>query len=473
MLHLLLATVLVFAPGSSTSASYEEDGRDKVTLKNGKVVPCRVIQNHDEEYLYYREPGKVAPTRQKRTDIASVGLLVRNRIDSWLNLRKPGQTSEQRWKVLEAALAADMPALARLQAYDILCDDPGFVPAHLLLGHEEKRSGWMWSLDTTGEKDGTSKKVKHVSAEDFHARILERPNGLVLVSENYRFETNTSLRLAVDLLFDLERTYCTWLEVFGEDLVAAESVWNLGHQMVVRVYSSATEGFTENRTSERFPYYSASVFNSIASSPNVVFTYLENPTDARPLQFFDLAIQQLMYTTLGLGHKRAAPPAIEPDHWAHWVELGFGWYMEQGFSGLPGYAKYNKPVGGAGFVLPKELANYATLRAGDRTLHRSNKEVTHIASMEWRRFYILGLDGEIHRAKARTLVAYLITQNPPALTRGNKDSGVEALPALLCYLRGAFLDPKSHSTSEFDKCLNGKIEGFAPGWREWVRKFAI
>jgi hypothetical protein len=470
MITLLLLASLTPAVASMKT---EGDSRDVLVLASGKRIEGRIVQMHDPESIYIRRPGEREPERVSKADVAGTEPLVRQRLSAWLDERRAGADVKERWALVQRALDAGLPAMARLQAYDVLCEDPDFAPAHEFVGNRERRNGWDWSLDTSGERAARGKKAKLVPAEEFHEDLRDWNDRLLLESENYHLETNSSLSSGVDILFDLERTYCGWLEYFGEELGAAELPWSPDYRMIVCVFRSDTEGYTQNFNSERQPYYSAATDQVIDGSPNVLLTYFEHSTDARPKELFELALQQLMFTTLGLGHKRAAPPSRELDRWAHWIELGLSWWAAEHIDGPPGHAAFAQPLPGVAHDVPRAMAELALQRPRSSPLSNPSKEMTNLVSMEWKEFYIEGEEGEVHRAKARTLLTYLLSENPPVLGRSEKPTGAQAAPGIFHYLRGVYLDPKAHSTSELDECLGGKIENFRTGWRRWLTRMAF
>ena len=449
------------------------DTRDAITLTNGKRIEGRIVQVHDEEFVYIREAGRREPVRQARDRIATVEPLVRERLAEWLDLRRPQDSAQDRWVLAQRARSMGLTAMARIQAYDALCEDPTIEAAHLFVGNRMRRDRWEWSLDTTGERSAKGKSVKYVDADEFEERFSDWSHPLVLESENYRLETNTSLRKAVNLLFDLERTYCGWMQHFGERLNAAELPWDPRQRMVVAVFKSSTAGYTQYFSRERLPYYSASTEQVIADSPNVVFTYFQRPADARPREFFDLALQQLLFTTMGLGHKKAAPPNTELNHWAHWIELGFSAWAAEHIDGAPGYATFPEPVPGVARKIPKSLAQTALMRARDNTLNVKRKELTNLVGMEYAKFYLYGEDGTIYRAKARAFVAYLMSENPPVLGRSDKPTGKHAAEGVFTYLREVFGGAKGHSSSALDDALGGRVDRLTPGWKQWLTQMAF
>jgi len=443
------AAALALALVSGLAISQEaEDERDLVRLRGGKELRCRVHARYDPEHVVIRRGNQLEELPRKEVDL--IVSTVREQLARFLSERKEGLSVDEEWGLVERAQALGLPEMARLQAWHVLSLDPGDGRAHEFLGHSLKNGEWRWVLDGRD----------HLQAE-FDQRIAQWKTRLVLRSENYELQTDAGLRRAVDTLFDLEGLYVRWLDSFGETLRATEGVIYPHERMTFLVYrDKQDEGFKDYLTQEREPFYDASFQTTTKEGNfNVAFTYYSD-RGYRPERLFDLAVQQLMYSTLYLGHRRGAVPETVEEHLSHWVELGMGYWLGSQFAGSPGYPRMTA------FVLDPKEARLTLVRPGRGPLSRYQEEVTNLVSMEFRAFYGTGEQVPMHRAKARTLVAFMMEANVPLEAR-NQVVGYSR-DGLLHYLREVYGTPTAGSSSALDDGLGAKVEHLEGVWKEWV-----
>jgi len=459
MLHrtltaLLLLLPLAAAPAASAAGS-EDDLRDTVTLAKGGVLRGRVLERYgDEEIVLY------VGTNQKKIakkDVAEIRT-VRDALDDFLLGHSPNQTIEEEWARVQLAKDLQLPEMADVQAWRVLVMDPQHKGANEHLGHPLHRGEYRWL-------HGKRRKKDKLTPEDFNERIREWKTRFRLESEHYIVETDTSIDQAIATLFDLELVYLYWMDTFGEEINAGEDVYVEDHKMTAWIYRDIDDdGFKLYYNSNREPLYDPSqITRTELGNPNLLLTYYSETSGDRPLQLFDLAVQQLMYSTLVLSRRDGWIPNQQYTIPAHWAELGFGYWLGRQFGGRAGYARHQP------FVAEARNRNLANLFLSRGPLSNGSKrrEVTNLIGLERRYYYILGDDhiSEIYRAKARSFFRFLIEQDPNVVVN-NRVVG-SGRQGLMQYLREVYISPTSHSTSAFDKALGGKVELLYEPWVRW------
>ena len=440
---------LAVALATPLALADEKDLRDQIVLKDGSTLQGRVIERFNEEGIVLYE-GTRSKTIQ-REDIVSL-VTVRDRLRTFLAEHIAGLTAEEEWQRHELALRLELPRMATLQAHQVLLADRSHEGAHEFLGHKQSPDGYRWLADR-----------RWVPEKEYDEFIREWPDRLVLESEHYVLETNTSRLQAVDMLFDLEFAYLQWMEVFGEELRAGEDVLERGvdeHKMTFHVFATKDDkGFKDAFTSAREPLYNPSTDVTTArGNPNLAFTYFELGRGQRPRDFFDIATQQLMYSTLVLSRRSGyLPPSLNVRH-AHWVELGMGYWFGRQFAGPPGYASKIE------FRPEPRTVALANRIVGSGPLTKVRKEVTNLVGLPYALFYEHS-EAEVHRAKARNFFRFLIEIDPPVVYR-NKEVG-RGRAGLFHYLRDVYVVPTGHSSSSLDKGLGGKVEYLYDDWVRW------
>lgn len=451
----LLALVAVpRADATPTLPGIEDDLRDRVVLRDGRELRGRVLQRHGEAVVLYEGTRRTEVPREEVAELHTV----RDAVDRFLAGHSPGLTVDEEWARVALATDLELPEMATLQAWRVLTLDPQHEGANELLGHPRIKGEYRWLHGRRRRKD-------RVTPEEFAERIRDWKQRLVLESEHYRIETDTSLPQAISVLFDLELAYLYWLEDFGEELEAGEDVVKADHKMTVWVFQEAEDdGFKQYLNSEREPFYDPSMDTfTEQSNPNLLLTYYSETSGERPEQLFELAVQQLMYSLLVLSRRDGWIPNQQYTIPAHWAELGFGYWYGRQLGGRAGHARRQPFVAEA---RTRRLANVRLL-TGPLSNGNARREMTNLIGLERRYYYILGDDevSQIYRAKARSFFRFLIEQDPEVvLNHRVVGSGREGL---MRYLREVYITPTSHSTSAFDDALGGKVELLYEPWVRW------
>jgi hypothetical protein len=278
-------------------------------------------------------------------------------------------------------------------------------------------------------------------------------------------ETNTTVGQAVNIIHDLELVYLYWMQEFGEELWTGEDVYDKNHKMTFWVYQDKSDkGYKLYYNSKREPFYNPSTVTSTdRSNPNLAISYYKEGTGERPVDFFNVAIQQLMYSTLVLSRKRGYIPITEYTIPAHWAELGMGFWLGRQFGGPAGYARHQR------FVVDsrnRELASRRILR-GPLSNGLKRREVTNLIGLERRYYYVTSQDNvnELYRAKARSFFRFLVEADPEVIS--NRRVVGYGRAGVMGYLRDVYIMPTSHSSKSFDKALGGKVELLYDGWVKW------
>lgn len=454
------------------TAEDEEFANDLLTVK-GREVACRVLWQwaDDGEEILVRLPNGRHESFE-REDVSSINLH-RDRTASFLNLRREDDDAQRAFVLVNEALAGKLPDLARLQAYYVLTLDPEHAGAHEFLGHRETSRGWKWLLDG-----------KQVSEEEFHERTTTWKDRLVLKTGRYHLESDAGLARTVATLFDLERLYVEWMGLFAEELQATEVADEPQEEMTLWLFRDRDDsGFTTYRTSERKPYYDPSREQTTEEgNPNIGFVYYrpvggvypdrrsknDEPTDyePRPYRLFDIATQQLLYTTLVMGKRKGGLPADSLSNSSHWVEVGLGHWMERRLQGPPGFARL------VPFEMESSVVTLALADPRQSPLNTVDEELSNLIGLETQQFYKSSDDDSLHFAKAQAFTAWLLEEDPPTYKRGSKTQVVgSGRAALLCYLRGTYSEAKRHSSSAFDNCMgkDARVEDLGDPWRAWLQ----
>jgi hypothetical protein len=443
---------------ASVSNAGEKDLRDEVYMKDGTVHKGRVTERYSpEELILYTSSGQ----KKLKQDRIQKVYTVRDRLQVLLSKHIPGLSADEEWELVELAQELKLPEMARLQALQTVLADPSHEKAHKLLGHKTVKAEYRWPA---------GKKGRQLSLNKYEESIQEWPDRLKLESEHYALETNTSIRQAVDLLFDLEYVYLCWMDEYGESLNAGEDVFYADlddHKMTFHVFRTREDkGFTEQLNPKiRQAYYSPSRDVATAKgNPNLVFTYFR-PNSLRAEDLFNLAVQQLMYSTLILSRKTGNLPATRYVRHSHWAEVGMGYWFGRRFTGNPGYAQ---PLS---FYPEEGTIRLARLRVTDGPMarHYVTREITNLIGLPFSHFFE-GDNIDIHHAKACNLFRFLMEEDPPVL-KGNKVVG-SGKDGLEYYLREVYVHATGHSSSAFDKGLSygktkAKVEWLQNDWVRW------
>jgi len=440
-------------PGRSGSYA----SRDTVVLKNGKEVTGRLLQVHDPEGLVLLQ-GTSRETYDHE-DVAALDY-ARRRLKHFLDHRRPGLSIEAEWDLVWMADSLGLERIAHLQAIHVVLRQPQHALAHEYLDHKETRRGWKWPYGKGGRKKLTLEKLEK--------RMADWKDRLVLESENWTLETNTSMRAAVDTLFDLEHLYCTFMDEFGKQLVVPEFVDRQDCGMTMHVFREKEDrGYKDYIWADRKdPYYDPSRQSKTKKgNPNLAFTYYQGKSE-RPLQLFDIGTQQLIYSLMYYGRRKGGELGSWANRFSTWAEFGLGHWYERRRRGPAGYPTFGR------FELLPETANLALEEVDSGPLERARHEVTNLVGLECRLYFGLDRDVDRHRAKARSFVAFLLEKNPQV--EGKRKRRSSGRLGLEHYMREAFGTARAHSSDALDEGLaETRVEKLEKPWKDWLRAHAL
>jgi len=415
-------TVLLLLP---LSGQDRDDLRDRVELKSGEVLRGRVVQRFEPDEIELDLGGRRKSVPRK--DVTGMRT-VDDALAQLLDVRRPGLAVAADWALSDMAASLELPAMARLQAYHVLLRDPDHAAAHALLGHVQAAGKWRWRW--RGELVPAAAIERLTVGKDF-----------ALASEHFVLESRDGLRLAVDTLFDLERTYTAFWRELGEDLHPQS--WFPPIQ--VQVHGSLKD-MPKLSTTVGAPYCDPTVRGECT-----VVTYRE-ATMPRPARLVGLAIEALLYRTL-LAPRAVLPTSLD-ERYAPWLEVGLGYYYESRTTGDPGHVAFGNVAldsGMAGLVLryrPYGLENFVHVRF--LAFHEDARVAPH------------------HVAHAAMLVTWLLDEHAVAGT-----PAVALRPRFLSYVRLALHEGKGNSSSLLDSALGkevGRVEDLEAPWIEWLEK---
>lgn len=269
----------------------EEDARDVMETADGKRHAGRLLERFPGRRVVMLEGGHRCEYDPE--EVAQFERTVREREEGWFARRKEDPSVDEAWKLALNALDLELYGLARAQCYAVLLLDPGHEGAHLALGH--KLQGKRWRVFV---------KPRWVDWDDFLEDAFDAKKGFSIETENYVVWGDVGVRKTLDAAFDLELLYLEWMKTFGNDLLSTETVDVQVEKMAVAIFASDRDpGFKSNKmVKARHPdaFYDPQANTTIlVDYNNSAFTFLD-PNDYRPVRLFDVAAQQLLYSTLVL-----------------------------------------------------------------------------------------------------------------------------------------------------------------------------
>ncbi len=406
-----VATVSAQAPAFDRA-----DDRDHVVRKNGKVESGRIHRPFDQKELLVLANGR--RTRVPRADVERVET-VADVVAEFLRrrqVRPAGAAASYDWILVEWAIANRLPRLARLQAMEILFQDPDHVAARTLLGHRASNAGWLWPVGDDGKQ--------FVSLTELDARHSSFARGHVLRSEHFQLQTDADLATAVGVLFDLETLHAEWIRRFGQRM----NLSAIGAPIDVHVHRDR-EAFP-GRNRDRRPYYDP------PGSGDIAYAWLGPGGDRRAL--LAVVVQPLLYRTL------AETFTVDPQrrHVCTWVEIGLGSYVASLLDGPPGRMRVGIPK------LPAD-ERLTALRGRAPDL----KNLTHVPYAR-----LFDTDEEALAAWGRMAAFVHFLMLPD---RGHED-------AFLRFVVAAFRDGKGDSSRELDRALGTPVERLDPPFLAWL-----
>jgi hypothetical protein len=453
---LLTVLFLALCPSFADAAEDEFDWqRDVVVLKGGKEERGVVIEDSDPlRVVLLRDGGRREVFA--RAEVVRVDKL-RDRLASFLGVRKPGLSADQEWQLAEDAVRSRLAHMARLQAYRVLLLDPLHEKAHQFLGHHRAGADWDWILDG-----------RFVPAKKYAERCREWNSRVVLESEHFVVESDAGLARATEVLFDLEGLYLWWLAHLGPELFASEDVDQPRDEKVTFFVHKSLASFQPLAREE--PHYDPSGELATAKGGINVARTFYLPDRTRPEELFELGAEALIYSTLVLGKTRGGEPSPELRRSAHWVEIGLAYWVARHAGGAPGYPEFATPLTGAFRV------DFDTARRTFETIHaphplaNARYELTNLIGLSYDNF--VGNSANIPLAKARcaSFVSFLIEADPP-VKKGKKVVG-SGRAGLWHYFREVYGTPTASSSSAFeDGFQGGKLESLEAPWKAWTKPF--
>jgi len=395
-----------------------DDRRDVVELRRGQPVRGRVVNPFDAEELLVLQGGK--RVRVPRANVKSVST-VRDRLNELLHVHAVTPDAADRlWILAEWARDKQLPAMATLFAYRVLCVDPDHAAAHELLGHRKQGDRWLWRRGD-----------RFMAKEAFDAYVADFGHPLELTSEHWQIRTDAGVQRAVDALLDLERLYLFFFDGFGRRL----DLYEVLSPVLVLAWKDAAKfpGWTQLR----IPYYHP------PRSPEGIYTFF--PADSsRPEALFRTGIEALLNRCVAVD---AEYPTFE-HRLVDWFEIGFGQWIESQLAGGPGRAAPHPPqMSPARVKLVLDTRRYTLPLLLTRNVDDHYYDsVTDYKEMDW--------------AYAQAFVAFLMSDTAPG---GNAEK-------LMRYALAALREKKGDSSSAFDKAFGRRIETLDKPFETWMRE---
>ncbi len=413
-----------------------EQPRDTVVLSGGEELRGRVIRPYGEDSVEMRVAGRTRRIDPK--DIVDRST-VNDRLAAWLDVRHQGLSVARQWQLVEHAVAADLPAMARLQAYYVLLLDPNHEAAHELLDHRGSSDNWRWRFEG-----------KLVRTDRFTELATDSTSPLTLDSEHWRLTCDAGLATTIDSLFELERLYVEFFSEFGPHLDPTEQL----DPMEFRVYADPSQ-MPVHSTVLRHPSYDpGELLSSTLGTSSHSVTFMELGV-RRPHRLLDLGTQQLIYEAV-LGFSLSdAPTDTSRFRVCASLEIGFGHWMSTTFVGPFGYARR------VAAVLNPEVRQAAALAIEARV--DSVDPLGRLALREYARYQIDPRSNSLVWASARGFVSWLMD---PATTLPS--TGQPGHTAVICLLQALYRDATGNSSSRWDQCLGNRLEDLAGTYTQWL-----
>lgn len=396
----------------------QDDLRDRVVLKDGKEVRGRLLTPFAADELLLVQGNK--RVRVPAADVAATTTVL-DQLREFLRLRaRQPDNPRAAWIAAEWATAHGLPAMARLQALQLVLQDDDHRQAHALLGHKQGGKSWLWP---SGDR--------WLSRADLEASLAKKE--LELRSEHFTLRLDGGLAEGTAALFDLEQLYLWWFDEFGKALQLREVVT----PMAVRTF----------RTAEEFPKWGFRPIPYFVPDPHgdVARTFYQAPDLQRPRLLFFVGTQLILY------HALAQDPRLqdERDRICAWLEIGLGMVAQNVMQGPPGLAAPAAP----------RLEDLQALQALGRTFR-----LTHLPHLPmYASYYLLDDTTTTVNWNAATMFATWL------LDPGN-DPPTRA--AFLQYVRQAIGEKKGDSSTLFDAAMGRKIEAFEAPFSAWLQKKA-
>ena len=402
---------LVLAAG----AAAQDDLRDRVTRRDGRVVTGRVAEPWSGGELVVLQGGK--RVRVAAADVAALEL-VGERVRAFCERRVRMQSSVRAQQLLIEQAAADgLGNLARLQATWLAArhDDER---AHTFLGHERGANGWLWPH--AGRK---------LTREQLDAALAQDP--MVLRGERFTLRCDAGLATNVEALLDLEHLGAVWYARLGRELGLREVLEPIP--------------VVAHRSDERFPKWGFRPLPYYVPPPHgdEARTYYAGAQPVRPERLFFVGTQGLIYRSLAGEVDRGD----ERDRVCAWLEVGLGMWMERTMQGPAGFAAPGPPRA-------HDAQAFVALGRGYR--------LTHLLHLPMYGSFYLADDHAtaVNWSAAEMFVAWLLDESNRPETRA----------PFLRFVRAALRERKGDSSSAFDRTMGRRVEDLDAPWRAWLAK---
>jgi len=402
----------------AATAPAQDDLRDKVTRRDGKVLTGRVQNPFAVDEVVLLQGGR--RVRLGRPDIAAidrVGDRVREFCERRVRLRS---SPKAQGYLVDWAVSQQLPGLARAQAMWLALTDDDHTAAHEFLGHERGPKGWLWPH--------AGRKLLRAQLDDLLAR-----EPLTITGERFSLRCDADLETNVAALLDLEHLGVVWQQRFGEALQLREVL--------------APIDVVTHRNTDDFPKWGFRPLPYYVPPPHgdVAHTFYSGPAPKRPQRLFFVGTQALLYRTL-IGEVSRSD---DRDRVCAWLEVGLGMVME------------NTMQGDAGFAAPGELRRQ-DLQA--LTALGRDYRLTHLLHLPmYSAFYLMDDTATaINWSAATMFTTWLLEPDNTPRTR----------EPFLRFVRAALGDRKGDSSSLFDRVMGQRVEELDAPWRAWLAQTA-
>tara|TARA_R110002072_G_scaffold57508_1_gene147843 strand:- start:28022 stop:29653 length:1632 start_codon:yes stop_codon:yes gene_type:complete len=421
-----LALAMLCAATSSLGSPAQDDLRDAVTLKSGKVVRCRVFARYASEVLTV-QIGR----RREELPLADVVAMdtVRDRVREFFALldRLPDNL-KHRWYMAEWADARELPDLARLAALDVVLRDPDHQGAHTLLGHKHRGGRWLWPYDDEWKSLADVEKARSRWGHRWQ-----------IDSEHFHVESTASLRRIVDTLWDLERFHVAWFDRFADALRLNEVV---GAKMHFEIWADERRygGISVAPRQAKVPLFWQG--GGRDGVPAAARTYFADEDATRSVGLFQVATTHLLYRTVADDPNN--PSLYRP---AQWGELGLGRYLDHSMTG---------PAGAA--TLGPWRLDIADARI---VLKHPERDLDHVAQYDTKKYFRQVSDDNLFEWPAAELaVAWLLETG--------QQNGLRS--GFFTYMDESLRRMQGTSSKLLDRHLGQPIQKLDQPWRNWIRQ---
>ncbi len=411
--HLLACAFAITAPLLA-----QDDLRDRITKTDGREVRGRVVDPFASDEVTLLQGGKrVRIPRAEIKTMETVGDAVRAFCERRVRMKDSLRAQEY---LIDEAVKANLPGLAKVQAMWLALRDDGNEKAHTFLGHHKGAKGWQWLHEG-----------KRMTREQLDVALQKQP--LLLVGERFTLKCDAGLETNVAALLDLEQLGVAWFERFGQDLQLRESLQPI--QVVA------------HRNVDEFPKWGFRPQPYFVPAPHgdIGRTFYAGAAPVRPEKLFFVGTQGLLYHTM-IGEVGRQD---DRDRVCAWLEVGFGMVMQQTMDGPAGFAR-------PGDLRSKDLQALQALGRGYK--------LTHLLHLPMYGSFYLADDTAtaVNWAAATMFVAWLLEPDKQAKRR----------EAFLQFVRAALTERKGDSSTLFDKTMGQRVEDLDEPWRAWLAKTA-